>query len=151
MRRGAHSVALICESGPRCVGVARAELRKELARWGIEGIEDSAVLILSELLTNAVRHGAERGTVLVRIHRWFGRLRIEAHDTSAGRPQLRNSGPDETSGRGLVIVEATADRWGVDDGGDTGKIVWAELLTEPEHASAPVVVDEARRARAAGF
>lgn len=51
-----HPVVLRWSRHPRCVGLARLELRKALGRWGLSDLEDSAALVLSELLTNAARH-----------------------------------------------------------------------------------------------
>ena len=118
---------------PRCVGLAREELRKALARWGLSRVEDAAVLVLSELLTNAGRHarvspGREIETRYVRM---TDCLRIEVHDASAERPEKRQPGAGECGGRGLVLVEALADRWGVEDRHGPGKAVWAELALSP--------------------
>ncbi|QXE39353.1 ATP-binding protein [Streptomyces sp. GMY02] len=116
---------------PSCVGLARVELRKTLANWGLSELEDSALLVLSELLTNASRHtrvslGREIET------RYLSRpgvVRIEVHDSSACRPELRGLDPDSVDGRGLVLVAALANKWGADkrDDGAPGKVVWAEL------------------------
>ena len=59
-----------------------------------------------------------------------GRLRVCVSDTSHRRPQLVQASARDTSGRGLHLVEALADRWGVDpDGRGLGKTVWFELAT----------------------
>ncbi|MEW1723603.1 ATP-binding protein [Streptomyces sp. NPDC093109] len=110
-----RAVVLRWSRHPRCVGLARFELRKALAAWGLGALEDSAVLILSELLTNAARHahvspGREIETRYV--PRVCGGLRIEVHDASDLRPAPRVAGADDCDGRGLVIVEALADAWG---------------------------------------
>ncbi|WP_046494460.1 ATP-binding protein [Streptomyces odonnellii] len=117
---------------PSCVGLARGELRKALASWGLTSLEDSAVLVLSELLTNAGRHthvssGPEIETCYVPM---TGGLRIEVHDPSAEQPELRSADVGACDGRGLVLVAALADAWGVGerDGGRPGKAVWAELF-----------------------
>jgi len=114
---------------PRCVALARLELRKALAGWGLSALEDSAVLVLSELLTNAGRHarvspGREIETRYVPAR---GGLRIEVHDTSAVQPEKLHPSPDASGGRGLVLVDALADTWGVADRNGPGKVVWAQL------------------------
>jgi serine/threonine-protein kinase RsbW len=124
---------------PGCVGLARLELRKALASWGLGMLEDSAVLILSELLTNAARHarvshGREIETRYVR--RPCGGLRIEVHDASPEQPQRRSPELDATDGRGLVIVDALADAWGVGERNGPGKVLWAHL-SPPPAGSAP--------------
>lgn len=119
---------------PRCVALARLELRKALARWGMGALEDSATLVLSELLTNAGRHarvspGREIETRYVPAP--GGGLRIEVHDASGDRPVRRVAGPDAHDGRGLVLVDALADSWGVSERNGPGKVVWAQLALPP--------------------
>ncbi|EST23515.1 hypothetical protein N566_25675 [Streptomycetaceae bacterium MP113-05] len=66
-----------------------------------------------------------------------GTLRLEVSDAGAGRPEVRAPMDDETSGRGLMLVEALAHRWGVlDRAGGIGKTVWAELKA-PDLPPAP--------------
>ncbi|MFJ2439848.1 ATP-binding protein [Streptomyces sp. NPDC087658] len=123
---------------PSCVGLARLELRKTLALWGMSALEDSALLILSELVTNAARHarvsqGREIETrYMQRAGAEGGRgLRIEVHDASAAAPRQRAHDPDAVDGRGLVIVDALADAWGVSGRNGPGKLVWAHLSMTP--------------------
>ncbi|MFD5114939.1 MULTISPECIES: ATP-binding protein [unclassified Streptomyces] len=124
-----------------CVGLARLELRKALADWGLSALEDSALLILSELLTNAARHarvspGREIETRYV--PRPDGGLRIEVHDASSEQPQQRTPELDDSGGRGLILVDALSDVWGVSERRGPGKMVWAHVSlppgTEPGHA-----------------
>ncbi|QDY77105.1 ATP-binding protein [Streptomyces qinzhouensis] len=120
---------------PRSVGRARLGLRKALAGWGLSGIEHSAALVLSELVTNAVRHGsaAPGRQIETRCARTpGGGLRIEVHDTGDGRPWPARPGPDAEGGRGLWLVGELADRWGVESRLGPGKYVWAELSVPPE-------------------
>jgi anti-sigma regulatory factor (Ser/Thr protein kinase) len=117
--------------GPRAVGEARVELRKALAGWGVGAVEDAAVLVLSELLTNAQRYGRVPGReVETRFLRLAGDggdgVRLEVHDASGRRPRLRRAAPFEGEGRGLVLVDGVADRWGVAERNGPGKAVWAE-------------------------
>ncbi|MFI9081158.1 ATP-binding protein [Streptomyces sioyaensis] len=111
---------------PRCVALARAELRKLLARWGLAIVTDDAVLVLSELLTNAVRHVCvSRGREIeTRFSKESRGVRIEVHDAAQNWPQPRV--PDDCGGRGLAIVAELAACWGTEvrDGG-IGKAVWA--------------------------
>ena len=122
--------------GPRAVGEARAELRKALASWGATAVEDAATLVLSELLTNAQRYGRVPGReVETRFLRLAGDggdgVRLEVHDASTRRPWLRRAAPYECEGRGLVLVDNVADRWGVADRNGPGKAVWAECTALP--------------------
>ncbi|MFI8941116.1 ATP-binding protein [Streptomyces syringium] len=112
---------------PRCVGSARAELRKALADWGLSSIEGEALLVLSELLTNAVVHArVPRGREIETCFRREGdTVRIAVDDADGRHPVPRP--PQADGGRGLVLVAALADRWGVSDRGGVGKSVWAVL------------------------
>ncbi|MFD8970748.1 ATP-binding protein [Streptomyces sp. NPDC059568] len=123
------TVVLRWSSHPRCVALARLELRKALADWGLSVLEDSAVLILSELLSNAGLHArvTPEQVIETRYFRSSGGLRIEVHDGSAERPQRRVPDPEASDGRGLLLVDALADEWGVAERGGPGKVVWASL------------------------
>ncbi|WP_405985620.1 ATP-binding protein [Streptomyces sp. NBC_00872] len=124
-----HSVVLRWSSHPRCVALARLELRKALAGWGLSELEDSAVLIVSELLSNARLHArvTPEQTIETRYFRSSGALRIEVHDGSPERPQPRMPDPAALDGRGLLLVDALADEWGVADRAGPGKMIWASL------------------------
>ncbi|MFI6288900.1 ATP-binding protein [Streptomyces sp. NPDC051018] len=119
---------------PGCVGRARAQLRKALAGWGLTAVEDSALLVLSELLTNAVCHTytAPEREIETRCTRSSGGLRIEVVDAGEGRPVPGAPEADATGGRGLWLVDALADRWGVTEREGPGKVVWAELSVVPD-------------------
>jgi anti-sigma regulatory factor (Ser/Thr protein kinase) len=88
-------------------------------------------LVLSELVTNAVRARAPRDRqVGLRIAHSAeeGLLWLEVSDAGEGRPEVRNPGEDEIGGRGLLLVDALAHRWGVQEReGGIGKTVWAEI------------------------
>ncbi|MEO3977181.1 ATP-binding protein [Streptomyces sp. CAU 1734] len=121
--------------GHRCVGRARAELRDALRAWGLGSIEESALLVLSELLTNAVRHarvspGREIETRYLLVPGGGG-VRIEVHDASDVLPRARDPLPDAVGGWGLPLVAALATVWGVSGREGPGKVVWAELAPAP--------------------
>ncbi|MGC5399120.1 ATP-binding protein [Streptomyces sp. DT20] len=127
---------------PRQVGRARAELRTALASWGMVPVTDTALLVLSELLTNAGRHarvspGREIETRFVRLP---DGVRIEVHDASSVRPVRRESVPDACEGRGLFLVAALADRWGAADRNGPGKAVWAECMLSSQTGGGPDAV-----------
>ncbi|GAA0483524.1 ATP-binding protein [Streptomyces olivaceiscleroticus] len=123
---------------PRSVPRARAALRKTLAEWGLSALEDRAALVLTELLTNAVRHAhvPRDRHIQTRICPLRtvapsgapGGVRIEVHDAAYAQPRLRAPGPDVEYGRGLVLVAALAERWGCHARPGPGKVVWAEVL-----------------------
>lgn len=95
-------------------------LRSEGAAWAVEVAE----LLVSELVTNAVLHA--RGEVSLRVAHAPGRVRVEVAGQSGGMPMLLRRTTQATTGRGLVLVDALAAAWGVEDAG-TGKAVWFEL------------------------
>ncbi|WP_328683715.1 ATP-binding protein [Streptomyces sp. NBC_00343] len=105
---------------PRSVPRARAALLAVLGDWGVDQeVLGNAELVLSELVTNAL-------------------LRLEVSDAGAGTPELREPGDEETGGRGLLLVEALALRWGVEKrAGGVGKTVFAELKA-PDIVAEPV-------------
>jgi len=103
---------------------ARAWTGTHLDAWGIGHHEDS-LLVISELVANAISHGA--GPVHVHLRFRWPTLRVEVSDTGGGTVRRRRPQPMATSGRGLMLVERFADAWGVRDQGDRGKTVWAEL------------------------
>jgi two-component sensor histidine kinase len=98
-------------------------------------------LVLSELVTNALRVPVPRDRqVGVRIARSLedGLLRLEVSDAGAGKPEVRVPCDEETGGRGLLLVEALAHRWGVEErAGRIGKTVWAALKA-PDIVAGPV-------------
>lgn len=121
----------------RSVHRARHVLVEKLNAWGMGGLVDVAALVLSELLTNSVRHGRVDGgrEVGTRFIREDSGIRIEVHDASSEKPEMREPSADDDSGRGLLLVEAlTGGRWGVSDRDGVGKLVWAYVGGDNEGA-----------------
>ncbi|MFE9626851.1 ATP-binding protein [Streptomyces sp. NPDC006527] len=113
---------------PSAVGEARAEVRRQLEGWGLADhgdLLDTAVLLVSELATNALLHSASHFRLTLSAA--HGVLRCEVTDTGRRTPQVLEAGCAE-SGRGMFLVEALARRWGCHQDG-TGKTVWFELGT----------------------
>jgi len=110
-----------------------------VARWLVNDLlgdlvdtdtRDTAALLTTELVSNAIRHTRDELVISVRLA--AGRLRVGVSDSSHRRPQLVQVGGRDTSGRGLHLVEAMADTWGVDpDERGLGKTVWFELAVPP--------------------
>ncbi|MFB6888992.1 ATP-binding protein [Kitasatospora sp. NPDC056327] len=109
------------------VSAVRHRLRAALGVWGVPELADTAELLTSELVTNALRHTGQ-GAVFDALITGDHRLRIEVQDGTARLPGRRREPETEyaTSGRGLLLVEALADDWGVQLRGD-GKVTWFEL------------------------
>ncbi|MFI1398473.1 ATP-binding protein [Streptomyces sp. NPDC020681] len=112
---------------PASVGRARTELRETLANWCLNAVEDVALVVLSELITNAVRHArvSPGREIETRYVRETDGVRIEVHDAADERPATR--APGESGGWGLGLVDELSDRWGVDDRAGVGKSVWAVM------------------------
>lgn len=105
-------------------GDARRFLTRTLLVWSCEPLVDKAQLLVSELVINAVSYA--HSPALLRMILTDSSLRVEVHDSSAAFPQPRTTTPDQPDGRGLAIVAALADRWGV-EAAPQGKSVWFEL------------------------
>ncbi|MFF7728758.1 ATP-binding protein [Streptomyces sp. NPDC008001] len=112
------------------VAAARKRVLAQLREWGIDEVAcDDAQLVVSELFTNAVRH-TDSANVSCQLRVLGAHLRIEVadHGRTSTEPRARCSGADEESGRGLLLVGALSQAWGVrpDDSG-RGRVVWADL------------------------
>src|SRR3981081_2013087 len=112
----------------QAAGLARQAPREVLTLGRVAFLEETAVLLVSELVTNAVRHARPGETVLaLRLEITGTSVRIEVHDADPRWPQPSTPDGLEESGFGLMLVNALASKWGVTETA-TGKAVWAELL-----------------------
>lgn len=122
----------------RSVPLAREFARTVLAEWDLERRADDVLLCVSELATNALLHGVPPGREY-RLHLSLGEgglLRVEVHDSGDGEPRVpvQDAAAEEECGRGLLLVSALADKWGVGER-NPGKIVWCEWW--PEYGTGP--------------
>ncbi|GHF27096.1 hypothetical protein GCM10010218_05030 [Streptomyces mashuensis] len=112
------------------VAEARQRVRARLREWGMDDVAcDDAQLVVSELVTNAVRH-TDSDKVSCQLRLSGAALRIEVADQGLAptEPRARCSAADEESGRGLLLVGALSRAWGVLPGDSgRGRVVWAEL------------------------
>ena len=117
----------LLSSTPRGARLARLLATEQLRTWGIPS--DPAEHIVAELAANAVTHGRVPGRDFrLTLYVVGGALRIEVTDTRGDRlPYTQEADLDGESGRGLLIVDALADRWGVAHGPAPRKTVWAEV------------------------
>ncbi|WP_314412292.1 ATP-binding SpoIIE family protein phosphatase [Streptomyces kroppenstedtii] len=109
---------------PREAGRARAAVREQLHEWGLDSVADTAELLVSELVTNAVRHSHSR-PVDLRLVRG-DTLLCEVADDDHTLPTLLSAGRLDEFGRGLRVVSTLAHEWGTSRTG-SGKTVWCEL------------------------
>ncbi|WP_200308106.1 SpoIIE family protein phosphatase [Streptomyces adelaidensis] len=127
VRRTALTVA---QAEPERIAGARQQVRELLHDWNCDDQVDSAVLLVSEMLTNVLVH-TDADALLVAEMTGDGdggkrRMRVEVTDASDDLPHKRHPGELASSGRGLVLMDMLADAWGVDPRGD-GKSIWFEL------------------------
>ncbi|MEU5213393.1 ATP-binding protein [Streptomyces sp. NPDC020742] len=119
------------------VGCARRFTRETLQGWELEDLFDSVALVVSELVTNALRHAVlatpehAGATPPARLHlmRWSQRLVCAVRDPSDDSPVAGEADSAAESGRGLYLVESFSDSWGWHPltGVTHGKIVWAQF------------------------
>ena len=117
-------------AGPAAAAEARRQVRAAIRTWDIPVDPDVAVLLTSELVTNAIRHEADE-TVTLAITCPRAQLRIDVHDTSRLLPVLMEVPADAEAGRGLMLVAALSDQWGVYPT-PAGKAVYFTLAFQPE-------------------
>ncbi len=134
-RPSARRTALtVAQAEPQRIAAARSQLRGLLHDWRSEDQIDSAVLLLSEMLTNVLVHTDADALLVAEVTGAFDgaaarRMRVEVTDTGEDLPHRRQPGELASSGRGLVLMESLADAWGVDPRGE-GKSIWFELDEE---------------------
>ncbi|MFF7408728.1 SpoIIE family protein phosphatase [Streptomyces lydicus] len=109
-------------SDPAAVADARAKISQQLTRWDLDESAFTTELILSELITNAIRYAT--GPIRVRLL-YDTTLICEVSDTSSTSPHLRYAADEDEGGRGLFLVSQLAQRWGTRYTPE-GKIIWAE-------------------------
>ncbi|MFD9609830.1 SpoIIE family protein phosphatase [Streptomyces sp. NPDC004288] len=120
---------------PSAVSPVRNAAAAKLSEWGLDGLAFTAELILSELITNAVRYGADP----VRVRLLHDRTLIcEVSDGSSTSPHLRHAATTDEGGRGLYLVAQYAERWGTRYA-RRGKTIWAELRVSGD-GSEPVAM-----------
>lgn len=117
------------------VRVARHAMAAQLAKWSLpEGLCEDVVLLVSELATNGVCHTPSSRIVcgIGLVSDRCVRIEVHDHDYAGLCPSRGEPGPDDENGRGLLLVQAIADTWGVDRSALTGgNAVWATLSAGP--------------------
>ncbi|MFF5970333.1 SpoIIE family protein phosphatase [Streptomyces sp. NPDC012769] len=115
------------DADPAAVGTVREAATARLRAWGLEELVFTTELVLSELVTNAVRYAG--GPIEVRLIR-AGRLICEVSDPSAAHPRMRRARLTDEGGRGLYLVAQLTTRWG-SRYSRSGKTIWAEQEFPP--------------------
>ncbi|MEI7029976.1 SpoIIE family protein phosphatase [Streptomyces pratensis] len=124
----------IHQADPEGLSDARSIVRQALADWGLAAFADDAELVTGELLGNVLLH-TEGGAVLTLevLPEPVRRVRLSVQDRSSTWPRRRAPGETSTSGRGLLLLDAVATRWGIEPRGE-GKAVWCEIGPAPPTA-----------------
>jgi anti-sigma regulatory factor (Ser/Thr protein kinase) len=119
---------------PTAPGCARLHASAVLHEWGLGDLAETAELVVSELVTNAVqaepvaqvRNGLP--VVHLRLLSDTRRVIVQVWDSNPNAPVTKRAAPDEEHGRGLTLVDALCEQWGSEAvPGSGGKVVWAEL------------------------
>jgi anti-sigma regulatory factor (Ser/Thr protein kinase) len=114
------------DADPVSARLARQFVASTLVLWDVEHLIDTASLLMSELVTNAVLHADSE--IELRLARESHLIRFEVEDHGDGRPTRCYPAPEDTSGRGLALVDTLSAAWGVNPA-HSGKSVWFELPT----------------------
>ena len=132
---------------PTAVPCARLHAKNVLHEWRMGAVADTVELLVSEIITNAVRASADlahqqrrmgQATGLPTVRIWLTsdghRVLIQVWDGDHHRPVPQHAEPDSETGRGLQLVDALSTRWGCyTPDGQNGKIVWADLTGPTPH------------------
>jgi anti-sigma regulatory factor (Ser/Thr protein kinase) len=124
-----HGCRVRLTAGPTAAAQARSQVRAALGAWDISVDPSVAVLLTSELVTNAIRH-EPGGAVTLAISFSCGQLRVDVHDTSRAMPVLVDAPADAETGRGLMLVATLSDEWGSYRTA-AGKAVYFTLACQP--------------------
>ncbi|AZM64306.1 hypothetical protein DMA10_07740 [Streptomyces sp. WAC 01420] len=129
---GRSVIVTTARAGTAAVRELRHRLTQALLDWGEQDIADVAELLAAELLANAVQHAlpvnSDCARVTLSAHQDTGSLHVEVADPDPAPPVMRDAATDEEGGRGLALVDALADQWGVAERAD-GKVVWFSLTS----------------------
>ena len=123
-----HYETAAVDFGPdrRDVAAARRFVLERCGQWGCGDLVEDAEMVVSELVTNAILHGAGRCQLSAGLS--DAALRLQVLDPGAGMPDPQDARRGDETGRGLVIVSALCAAWGVEALPGGGKVVWAEIL-----------------------
>ncbi|MFI1970028.1 phosphatase [Streptomyces cinnamoneus] len=123
-----RTVLTIAQAEPERIAEARQQIRELMYDWPDQDQTDSAVLMVSEMVTNVLVHTDGDAILIAEISGEPGvrSVRVDVADSSDELPHRRHPGEMASSGRGLVLMELLAGAWGVDPQGE-GKNIWFEL------------------------
>ncbi|WP_326593680.1 ATP-binding SpoIIE family protein phosphatase [Streptomyces sp. NBC_01294] len=139
-RPARRTVLTVAQAEPERIAGARRQIRELLHDWADADQVDSAVLMVSEMVTNVLTHTDGDALLVAEAVGELGvrRLRIEVADSSDELPHKRHPGEMSSSGRGVLLMEMLADGWGVDPRGE-GKSIWFELHEQAKADTEPAL------------
>ncbi len=143
-----HGCRVRLATGPAAAAEARRRVRSAIQSWQVPVDPDTAILLTSELVTNAVRHEAGQAVMLV-VTCARGQLRVDVHDTSPSWPAVADVPADAETGRGLLLVETLSDEWGFYRT-PAGKAVYFMLAFQPDQPDQASQPEQPEQAPAAG-
>ncbi|MER6238224.1 ATP-binding protein [Streptomyces clavifer] len=120
---------------PSRIGQVRRIISAQLRYWHLDPLIDQAALGVTELLTNVHRHAQPDKSCIVEIELLLDRLTVSVHDHDPRLPTLCDADSSATSGRGMALIAAVSESWGVRPSSDAGKVVWF-TLPAPSFATA---------------
>ncbi|MEV0746659.1 MULTISPECIES: ATP-binding protein [unclassified Streptomyces] len=127
MTRKPWELPFLAESAE--VAGLRRVVRRHLRSWGLSDVVEAAEICVSELTANVIRHVGEGTPVTLAVEMNGTHLRVALRDPDTRvPPTLVHAGPDDESGRGMALLDAVSDRWGVVLGAES-KLVWCDLAT----------------------
>ncbi|MET9319861.1 SpoIIE family protein phosphatase [Streptomyces sp. NPDC003038] len=138
-RPARRTVLTVAQAEPERIAGARRQIRELLHDWADAEQVDSAVLMVSEMVTNVLTHTDGDALLMAEASGELGerRLRVEVADSSDEPPHKRHPGEMASSGRGVLLMEMLADAWGVDPRGE-GKSIWFELNEQSKPGPDPL-------------
>ncbi|KPC80872.1 hypothetical protein ADK82_18295 [Streptomyces sp. NRRL S-4] len=112
---------------PSRIGQVRRIISAQLRYWHLDPLIDHAALGVTELLTNVHRHAQPDKSCTVEIELLLDRLTVSVHDHDPRLPTVCDADSSATSGRGLAMIAAVSESWGVRPSDDSGKVIWFTL------------------------
>ncbi|MFF9624485.1 ATP-binding protein [Streptomyces griseosporeus] len=125
---------------PSRIGQVRRIVSAQLRYWHMDPLIERATLGVTELLSNVHRHARPDKTCTVEMELLLDRLTVSVRDHDPRLPVVEDADPLATCGRGLAMVAAVSESWGVRPDGDQGKVVWFTLPTATATATRPATV-----------
>lgn len=112
---------------PSRIGQVRRIISAQLRYWHLDPLIDHAALGVTELLTNVHRHAQPDKSCTVEVELLLDRLTVSVHDHDPRLPTVCDADSSATSGRGLAMIAAVSESWGIRPSEDAGKVIWFTL------------------------